>query len=78
MSSPMAHGCFSDGRNMAGCRDEFGTYAHGSKGSAVISTLGHTPGMTRIYKGQQMPRLNSRKELPVARRPEPGLVVPAA
>jgi predicted dehydrogenase len=56
---------FFDGRNMRGCRDEFASYAHGSKGSAVISTLSHTPGMTRIYKGQKMPRVNSRKELPL-------------
>ncbi len=60
---------FFDGRNMKGCRDEFASYAHGSKGSAVISTLSHTPGMTRIYKGQKMPRLNSRKELPLPEDP---------
>jgi predicted dehydrogenase len=60
---------FFDGRNMAGCRDEFASYAHGSKGSAVISTLAHTPGMTRIYKGQKMPRVNSRKELPLPEDP---------
>jgi predicted dehydrogenase len=57
---------FFDGRNMAGCRDEFASYAHGSKGSAVISTLAHTPGMTRIYKGQKMPTVLSRKDLPLA------------
>ncbi len=56
---------FFDGRNMAGCRDEFASYAHGSKGSAVISTLSHTPGMTRIYKGQKMPCVTSRKQLPL-------------
>ncbi len=56
---------FFDGRNMAGCRDEFASYAHGSKGSAVISTLSHAPGMTRIYKGQNMPRVMSRKDLPL-------------
>ena len=61
--------CIFDGRNMAGCRDEFASYAHGSKGSAVISTLGHTPGLTRIYKGQKMPRVNSRKDLPLAEDP---------
>ena len=60
---------FFDGRNMAGCRDEFASYAHGSKGSAVISTLSHAPGMTRIYKGQKMPRVNSRKELPLPEDP---------
>ena len=56
---------FFDGRNMAGCRDEFASYAHGSKGSAVISTLYHTPGMTRIYKGQKMPTVTSKKDLPL-------------
>jgi predicted dehydrogenase len=63
---------FFDGRNMAGCRDEFASYAHGSKGSAVISTLSHTPGMTRIYKGQKMPTVMSRKDLPL--KDDPNLV----
>ncbi len=60
---------YFDGRNMAGCRDEFASYAHGSKGSAVISTLSHTPGMTRIYKGYQIPRVLSKKDLPLADDP---------
>jgi hypothetical protein len=60
---------FFDGRNMAGCRDEFASYAHGSKGSAVISTLAHTPGMTKIYKGQKMPTVTSPKDLPLADDP---------
>lgn len=60
---------YFNGRNMAGCRDEFASYAHGSKGSAVISTLSHTPGMTRIYKGQKMPRITSRKQLPLPHDP---------
>lgn len=60
---------FFDGRNMAGARDEFASYAHGSKGSAVISTLGHTPGMTRIYKGQKIPTVSSRKDLPLPEDP---------
>jgi predicted dehydrogenase len=60
---------FFDGRNMAGCRDEFASYAHGSKGSAVISTLSHTPGITRIYKGHKIPRVGSRKELPLPEDP---------
>lgn len=63
---------YFDGRNMQGARDEFASYAHGSKGSAVISTLSHTPGMTRIYKGQNIPRVNNRKELPL--KPDPNLV----
>lgn len=60
---------FFDGRNMAGARDEFGSYAHGSKGSAVISTLSHTPGLTRIYKGQKIPTVLSRKDLPLPADP---------
>ena len=39
-------------RNVAGCRNEFASYAHGTKGSAVISTFMHTPGKCRIYQGQ--------------------------
>ncbi len=60
---------YFDGRNMAGARDEFASYAHGSKGSAVISTLGHTPGMTRIYKGQNIPRVSKRTDLPLPEDP---------
>ncbi len=60
---------YFDGRNMKGCRDEFASYAHGTKGSAVISTLGHTPGMTRIYKGHRIPRVESRKDLPLPEDP---------
>jgi predicted dehydrogenase len=60
---------FFDGRNMKGARDEFASYAHGSKGSAVISTLSHTPGITRIYKGQKMPAVTNRKQLPLPEDP---------
>lgn len=63
---------FFDGRNMKGARNEFASYAHGSKGSAVISTLSHTPGMTRIYKGQKMPVVMSKQDLPL--KDDPSLV----
>lgn len=43
---------FLEGRNMSGCHQEFASYAHGTKGSAVISTLSHIPARCRIYKGQ--------------------------
>lgn len=43
-----------EGRNIAGCHDEFASYAHGSKGSAIISTAGHTPAHCRIFKAQNM------------------------
>jgi len=45
---------FYDGRNMAGCRQEFAAYAHGTRGSAVISTSGHIPARSRIYSDQNI------------------------
>jgi predicted dehydrogenase len=60
---------FFDGRNMKGARNEFASYAHGTRGSAVISTLIHTPGMTRIYKGHNIPRVESKQDLPLAQNP---------
>ncbi|MBW3543366.1 MAG: Gfo/Idh/MocA family oxidoreductase [Planctomycetes bacterium] len=43
---------FLGGRCMVGCWQEFASYAHGTKGSAVISTSSHSPARPRIYKGQ--------------------------
>ncbi len=43
-----------EGRNIPGCKQEFASYVHGTKGSAVISESGHTPARTRIFKGQNM------------------------
>lgn len=43
---------FVDGRTMPGCKTEFATFAHGSKGLAVVSTASHTPAKSRIYNGQ--------------------------
>jgi len=45
---------FLEGRNMPGAFSEFASYAHGTKGSAVISTSSHTPARCRTYKGQNM------------------------
>jgi predicted dehydrogenase len=42
------------GRNIPGCHDEMASYAHGTKGAAIISTWGHTPGKVRTYKGHNM------------------------
>ncbi|MAT14895.1 MAG: streptomycin biosynthesis protein StrI [Planctomyces sp.] len=42
---------FLRGRTMPGCVPKFASYAHGTKGSAVISTAGHIPARCRIYKG---------------------------
>ncbi len=41
-------------RSIEGCRDEFASYAHGTKGSAIISTSVHTPALTRIYGTQNI------------------------
>ncbi|EMI19222.1 oxidoreductase domain-containing protein [Rhodopirellula maiorica SM1] len=43
-----------DGRTIAGCKQEFASYAHGSKGLAVISSASHTPAKSRIYEGHNM------------------------
>jgi predicted dehydrogenase len=45
---------FYDGRNMVGCHEEFASYAHGTKGSAVITTQSHAPGKVRTYKSHNM------------------------
>jgi predicted dehydrogenase len=55
---------FYGGRVMPGCHDEFSSYVHGAKGSAVVSTSAHTPGRVRIYKGQSMPRLKGNQPVP--------------
>jgi predicted dehydrogenase len=46
---------FLEGRCMRGCQTEFASYAHGSRGSAVISRSGHTPAHCRIFRGQNLP-----------------------
>jgi len=43
---------FFEGRTMDGCHQEFASYAHGSKGSAIISQSGHFPTKARAFKGQ--------------------------
>jgi predicted dehydrogenase len=45
---------FFIGRSQQGCHDEFASYAHGTKGSAIISTNVHTPGRVRIFKDQNV------------------------
>jgi len=43
---------FLEGRTMINCKQEFASYAHGTKGSAVISSSGHHPSRARTYSGQ--------------------------
>jgi predicted dehydrogenase len=59
---------FLEGRNIDGCDTEFASYAHGTKGSAIISTSSHTPAKCRIYKGQKMVKKNLAWAYP---QPEP-------
>lgn len=47
---------FFDGRTMLGCRNDMSSVVHGSKGSAIVSTSGHTPGKVRTFKGQRQER----------------------
>jgi predicted dehydrogenase len=47
---------FLEGRNIPDCHQEFASYAHGTKGTAVISTSSHTPARCRIYRGQGFAR----------------------
>jgi hypothetical protein len=53
---------------MPGCREEFASYAHGTRGSAVISTFMHTPAKCRIFKGQSVTRADMTWAFP---QPEP-------
>ncbi len=47
---------FFDGRTMTGCRNDMSSVVHGSRGSAIVSTAGHTPGKVRTFKGQNQDR----------------------
>jgi hypothetical protein len=42
------------GRLMNGCKNEFASYAHGTKGLAVVSSQGHAPSKARIYSGHKL------------------------
>ncbi len=57
---------FYQGRNMDGCTNAFASYAHGTRGSAVITTSGHSPGKVRTYKGHLMEGVE-----PIWRYPQP-------
>jgi predicted dehydrogenase len=43
---------YLEGRTIAGDHNEFASYAHGSRGSAVISSNGHAPSRCRIARTQ--------------------------
>ena len=43
---------FFDGRCMTGCHDNFSSYIHGTKGSAIVSKSGDCGAPSMIFKGQ--------------------------
>jgi predicted dehydrogenase len=49
---------FLEGRTMNGCHQQHDSYAHGTRGSAVISERGHFPTHARTFRNQQMTRQN--------------------
>ena len=59
---------FLYGRNMAGCYGSFSSIAHGTKGAAIISSSGHTPGKVRTFRGHNLDESNIIWQFP---QPEP-------
>ncbi|MCY2996443.1 MAG: Gfo/Idh/MocA family oxidoreductase [Planctomycetota bacterium] len=57
---------FMDGRCMAGCQDIYSSYAHGSKGIAVVSKAGDCGAPSSIHKGQNPDRASKIWESQVA------------
>ncbi|MCA9218756.1 MAG: Gfo/Idh/MocA family oxidoreductase [Planctomycetales bacterium] len=57
-----------NGRTIPGCFNEFATFAHGTKGSAVFSTAGHIPARSRFYSSQDQSNKNLIWQ---AKQPEP-------
>lgn len=57
-----------DGRTMQGCRNEMASYAHGTKGSAIISKSGHAPGRVATFPNQTFERRTESWKFP---QPEP-------
>lgn len=64
---------FMYGRTMMGCKDEFSSIVHGSKGSATVSVGSHHLGRAgRIFKGQNQTRADEVwAAFPEANAPDP-------
>jgi predicted dehydrogenase len=54
---------FLEGRTMTGCHSEFASYAHGTKGSAIISYSGHSPCKSRLFSDQNTNLQNKNKTI---------------
>ncbi|MFN0053062.1 MAG: Gfo/Idh/MocA family protein [Planctomycetales bacterium] len=61
---------YLEGRTIEGCHQEFASYAHGTKGSAVISSAGHAPSRARMFKGQIKDQNINRKDIIWQGRPD--------
>ncbi|MHC4517538.1 MAG: Gfo/Idh/MocA family protein, partial [Planctomycetota bacterium] len=48
---------FYNGRSMPGCKNAFSSYAHGTRGSCIISTSSHTPGKVRTFSDHNMKKI---------------------
>lgn len=59
---------FLESRYMPSSHEEFASYAHGTKGSAIISTFMHTPAKCRLFKGHVFNRSEMTWAFP---QPEP-------
>ncbi|CAN5294997.1 Gfo/Idh/MocA family oxidoreductase [soil metagenome] len=59
---------YFEGRTMEGCYNNMSSTVHGSKGSAIVSASGHTPGKVRIFNGQKQDRRDVAWAFP---QPEP-------
>jgi predicted dehydrogenase len=59
-----------EGRNSSGCHQEFASYAHGTRGSAIISSNSHTPARCRIFRSQNNVRTNTNNDDIVWRAPQ--------
>jgi predicted dehydrogenase len=57
---------FMDGRCIAGCQDIYSSYAHGSKGLAIVSNAGDCGPPSSTHKGQNPDRSNMTWESQVA------------
>jgi predicted dehydrogenase len=58
-------------RIMPGCKQDFHSYAHGTKGSAVISMSGHSPGRCQTFRGQQIKKNDRIWEFELEDEPNP-------
>ena len=47
---------FFNSRIMAGCKNDMSSVVHGTKGSAIVSASGHTPGKVCTFRGQLQDR----------------------